>query len=339
MLSETSVHKPLVYYTHWVPEEGPSLLKTHFTVQINPSIRNIKKDEIITSAKKAYGLCVSVRDHIDREILSECDELKIVSTYGRSLSNIDVDEATKRGIYVVCNDGIIMSEAVADLTWGLLLGLARKLLPGDREIRSGKFESWSPVPNYGFSVSGKKLGIIGMGNLGQAVAHRAYGFNMEVIYYQPEKLSARQESIIKVKYTNLLQLLKQSDFITICAPLTSATYHLISDAELRLMKPSCIIVNTSRGSIVDEEALGNALDKNIIAGYAADVFQMEEVFSDKHDSYINKSLIAQKERTLFTPHLGTAIVETRIRMAIFQAQAILNLLLGKVPDGAVNHPI
>lgn len=339
MLSETSVYKPLVYYTHLVPEEGPSLLKTHFTVKINPSIQQPPKNEIIASARKAYGLCVSVRDHIDREILSQCGELKIISSYGRSFSNIDVDEATKRGIYVVCNDGILMSEAVADLTWGLLLGLARKLLPGDRDIRSGKFESWNPMPIYGFSVSGKKLGIIGMGNLGQAVAHRASGFNMEVIYYQPEKLTDKQESFIKAKYTNLLQLLKESDFITICAPLTSATYHLISDAELQLMKPSCIIVNTSRGSIVDEEALGNALDNNIIAGYAADVFQMEEVFSDKHISYIHKSLIAQKDRTLFTPHLGTAIVETRIRMAIFQAQAILNLFLGKAPDGAVNNPV
>lgn len=338
MLLETSTRKPLVYYTHQVPEEGPSLLKPYFTVHINQDADSSQKYEFITNASKAYGLCVSVRDNIDKRFLAECKELKIISTYGRSFSNIDVNEATKRGVYVVCNDGSLMSEAVADLTWGLLLGLARKLLPGDIEIRSGAFKGWSPVPNYGFSVSGKKIGIIGMGKLGQAVARRAYGFNMEVAYYQPEKISEEKEVFFKAEYASLVQLLKESDFITICTPLTSDTYHLISEFELQIMKPSCLIINTSRGSIVDEVAIGQALEKNIIAGYAADVFEMEEVFSDKNVSYIHKSLIDQKDRTLFTPHLGTAIVETRIRMAIFQAQAILNLFLGKTLDRAINQP-
>jgi len=318
--------KPIVYYTHQVPSEGPALLHSCFEVIINASPYPPQHCEILEAARNAYGLCISVRDHIDASIIRQMPNLKVISSYGRGLDNVDLNEAAKRGIIVTRNDGFLMGEAVADLAWGLLLSLARKIYLGDKLVRAQRFSRWSPAPIFGLSVSGKKLGIIGMGQLGKAVARRASGFNMQLFYYQPEPLSDGQASITGLAYLPLDTLLEQADFICVCSPLTDGTFHQISARELSLMKSSCILINISRGSVVDEEAVARALERNTLGGYAADVFEMEEFHPKKQTASIPVKLIEYQDRTLFTPHLGTAVLETRVLMAQIQAKAVLEVL-------------
>jgi lactate dehydrogenase-like 2-hydroxyacid dehydrogenase len=318
--------KPKVYYTHQVPVEGPTLLQGKFDVIINPSANPPTKNNILAVAHDAYGLCISVRDHIDATIINGMPNLKVISSFGRGLDNVDMEEAAKKGIIVRRNDGALMGEAVADLTWGLLLGLARKIYRGDQLVRAQRSSGWSPAPISGLNVSGKKLGVIGMGQLGKAVARRALGFDMQVCYYQPEPLTYEQEASLGLVFSPLETLLGQADFICVCSPLTKDTFHQIGERELSLMKPDGILINTGRGSLVDEEAVAKALEKNILGGYAADVFEMEEFHLKKQTAAIPAKLIEYQDRTLFTPHLGTAIPETRVLMAQIQAQAILEVL-------------
>jgi Lactate dehydrogenase and related dehydrogenases len=324
MLVALAEKKPIVYYTHPAPAEGPLLLQPFFDVIINPSACPPAPEEILAAARDAYGLCISVRDHIDAALIAAMPKLKVISSFGRGLDNVDRQEAAKRGIAVRRNDGTVMGEAVADLAWGPLLGLARKIPTGDRLVRAQGSSGWSPVPVLGLGVSGKKLGIIGMGRLGKAVARRARGFNMQVSYYQPEPVSPEQEAILSASFSPLETLLRLSAFICICSPLTSATFHQIGAKELSLMSPSCILVNISRGSVVDEEAVAAALGNNALGGYAADVFEMEDFYPENQTGDIHPKLIGHQDRTLFTPHLGTAVVETRMLMARIQAQAILD---------------
>lgn len=320
-----SGQKPKVYYTHQVPPEGPALLRANFDVIINPLSRPPTKDELLKAARDAYGLCISVRDHIDAAVIAAMRELKVISSFGRGLDNVAVNEAKQRGVIVRCNDGFLMGEAVADLAWGLLLGLARKIYLGDQLVRAQCSSNWSPVPLFGLGVSGGKLGVIGMGQLGRAMARRAGGFNMQVSYYQPERLSPEQESTLGLTFLPFELLLKQSDFICVCSPLTEETFHQISERELGSMKPSCILINISRGSVVDEEAVAAALANNALGGYAADVFEMEEFHPQKQTGTIHAKLIECQDRTLFTPHLGTAVPQTRALMAKIQAQAIIDV--------------
>lgn len=268
--------------------------------------------------------------------MQQCPKLRIISSFARGSDNIDVDAATKMGVWVATVSGVL-AEPTADMTWALLLALARKVLPGDRLVRSGRFRGWTPDPPFfGLNVFGKTLGIIGMGQIGQAVARRAGGFRMQVLYWKPTRLSQAEEQELGISWVPRNELLAQSDFVCLCSPLTPRTYHQIGEAELHVMKPSALLINTSRGSEVDEIAVGEALAAGRLGGYAADVFEMEDFVTDPPVRSIPPSLLKQEERTVFTPHASTAVVETRLQIARAQAQAVLDVLQGKKPRGAVN---
>nr|WP_173812684.1 NAD(P)-dependent oxidoreductase [Dendrosporobacter quercicolus]NSL47600.1 hypothetical protein [Dendrosporobacter quercicolus DSM 1736]SDN06470.1 phosphonate dehydrogenase [Dendrosporobacter quercicolus] len=316
--------KPMIYYTHQVPAEGPRLLRPYFKVIVNSSPQPPDLAQILAAARDAYGLCISVRDYIDEWLLAQMPKLRIIASFGRGSDNVDSEAAARKGIVVAQNDGAIMSEPVADLAWSLLLGLARKIVSGDQAVRSGLFSGWSPSPHYGLGVSGKSLGIIGMGQLGKAVASRAAGFKLRLYYAQPDRLPSGQESLLGLTHLSLQALLREADFICVCCPLTKGTVHLIGSKELRMMKPAAILVNPSRGSVVDEEAVVAALANNRIGGYGADVFEMEDYCPGKHSAAISPQLLKMQDRTLFAPHAGTAIAETRVLMAQKQAEAVLN---------------
>ena len=328
-----------VYYNHLVPEEGLDLLRPFFNVFVPTNIHSPTPERIALEAQEAFGLCVSVEHKISGELIAQLPYLKVISSYGRGSDNIDVEEATKRGICVACVYGEKIDESVEDMTWALLIGLARKVAVGDQTIRAAGYSSWSPQPLFGAKVSHKRLGMIGMGKLGQAVARRALGFDMQVLYYQPLRLPIELESALGLKFTERHNLLQEADFICICSPLTQDTYHQIGVQDLSLMKPTSLLINPSRGSLVDEFAVAEALKNGKIGGYAADVFEMEDAYYAKPGVRIPCSLLDQKDKTLFSPHMGTAIEETRIYMARIQAQAVLDVWQGRVPKGAINSPL
>jgi lactate dehydrogenase-like 2-hydroxyacid dehydrogenase len=311
-------------------------LSDYCHVLINDSSKPPTADEIISRAYDAFGLCISVRDYINKEIIEGCKKLKVISSMGCGYDNIDIEAASKKGVYVCCIRNPIAIESVADLTWTLLLGLARKVVYGDLQVRNGKFEGWNPRNQYGLNIYGKTLGIIGMGMLGQAVARRAMGFRMQVLYYDPVQCSQENEKSLNLKYVSKDYLLKSSDYICICSPLSVSTYHQIGRDELSIVKPTSLLINTSRGSEVDENAVADALESGIIGGYAADVYEMEEKSFYNGINQIPARLLALSNQTLFSPHAATAPAETRLLMASDQAQAIVDTFKEEIPSGIVN---
>ncbi len=294
------------------------------------------KKEIIRKARHADALCCFVPDRIDDEIIASCRQLKIIASCATGYDGINVSAATMQGVWVTIIP-VETIEPTADLTWALLLTCARKIVPADLFVRSGELKGWcQPAPFLGHNIFGKTLGIIGMGALGRAIARRATGFNMTSIYYQRNRLGVKYEQELKLGYVARDEIFKKSDFICIATPLTDETFHLISDKELTLMKSTAIIINTARGSIVDERAVARALKEKKIAGYAADVFEMEDTHFVTRPSYINQGLIDQKSCTVLSPHLGTAVLETRLEIFKRQALCVLEVLKGEKPFGAVN---
>lgn len=328
--------KPLVYYTHKAPPEGSNLLRPFCEVIENENYETPSKEDIILSAKNAYALCCFVPDHIDEKIITSCSQLRIIALFAKGYDNVDVAAATREGIWVT-NIPESLTEPMADLTWALLLAVVRRLISADSFVRSGKFVGWShPSPFLGSSVFGKTLGIIGMGELGKAIACRASGFNMQILYYQRHRIDIDYERKLNLIYVPRDEIFIQSDFICIATPLTNETFHQISTEELSLMKPLAYLINTARGSEVDEEAVAKTLKEKRIAGYAADVFEMEDKQFLTRPSYVNQHLIDQPDCTVLTPHLGTAVMETRIELAKMQAINVLQVLKGEKPFGAVN---
>ena len=328
--------KPLVYYTHKIQSEAIELLKPFCEVIEHDIFKSPSKNEIIRNARNADALCCFVPDCIDEDIISSCPQLKIIASCAGGNDGINVSAATKRGIWVTIIP-IETIEPTADLTWALLLASARKIVAADLFVRSGKLKGWcQPAPFSGHNIFGKTIGILGMGALGRAIARRAVGFDMTAIYYQRHRLDVKYEQELKLEYVVRDEMFKKSDFICVATPLTNETFHLISDKELSLMKTTAIVINTARGSVVDEEAVARALKEKKIAGYAADVFEMEDTHLVNRPSYVNPGLIDQKSCTVLTSHLGTAIIETRLEIFKRQALCVLQVLKGERPCGAVN---
>jgi lactate dehydrogenase-like 2-hydroxyacid dehydrogenase len=329
-------NRPLVYLTIKIPSVGLSLLKPYCDVVCNEGQESPSKADIMLGAKDAHAICCSVIDLIDEEIIFSCQQLRIIAVYGRGYDNVDVEAATTKGIWVT-QVGQLLIEPTADLTWALLLCLARKLFPADSFMRSRKFAGWKhPAPVWGSNVFGKTLGIIGMGDLGKAIAHRASGFNMIIIYYKRHRLDIEIEELLNLRYASRDEIFMQSDFICIATPLTTETTHLISAKELSLMKPTAYLINTARGSTVNEEAVAKLLEEKRIAGYGADVFGMEDKQFPFRPSHINQYLVDHPNCTVLTPHIGAAIQETRIEMAKMQALSVLQALKGERPLGTIN---
>ena len=332
-------NKPLIYYTYEASAEAKELLEPFCQLIEHEASQDLSKNDLILGALKADAICCLVSDIIDEEIINACPALKVISLAGRGPDNIDVFTATRRNIWITT--AVECVEPTADLTWALLLGVARKINAADSFVRSGKFRGWiHPPPFYGSTVAGKTLGIIGMGQLGLAIAQRAQGFDMTILYYDTH----RYDETLTEKYNMTAlprnELLKRSDFICLATPLNEQTFHQISTKELSLMKSTSFLINPSRGSEVNEEAIASALEHGRLAGYAADVFEMEDArFPDRPDS-INQRLITHSDCTVFTPHLGTAIPEFRIEIMRIQALNVLQALRGEQPTGAINrvHP-
>ncbi|HEC72679.1 MAG TPA: D-glycerate dehydrogenase [Thermoplasmatales archaeon] len=317
-----------VFVTRKIPEEGLKLLKKYCEVYVNPYDRILTKDEIISNLKGRDGLLCLLTDKIDRDVIFSNPRLKAISNYAAGYDNIDIKAATERKIPVT-NTPDVLTETTAELAWALLFAVARRIVEGDRFTRDGKFRGWAPLLMLGQDISGKTLGIIGAGRIGTAFALKSKGFNMEVLY-----VSRRRNEILEkelnAKKVDLHTLLKNADFISLHVPLTSETRHLIGEKELRMMKRNAILVNTSRGAVIDEKALVKALKERWIFGAGLDVYENEPE--------INREL-TKLDNVVLEPHIGSATLETRTRMAVMAAENLIISLEGKKSKNCVNPEV
>jgi phosphonate dehydrogenase len=267
--------------------------------------------------------------------LEACPDLQIVAAALKGYDNFDVAACTRSGVwFTIAPD--LLSEPTAELALGLLLGLARHILPGDRFIRTGEFLGWRPQL-YGTGFTGKTLGIVGMGGVGQALAQRLLGFDLKLVYCDSRPLPRDEEKAWRLVRVPLAELLKTSDFVVLAVPLNSATLRLIDAATLDLMKPGGLLINPCRGSVVNEQAVAAALAAGRLKGYAADVFEMEDWALAERPGGIPGALLQNTGQTLFTPHLGSAVAEVRRDIALEAARNILQALRGEKPRGAINE--
>ena len=315
-----------VSITYKIPEAGIKILKEKFEVWINPKENLLTKQEIKSLAKTSDAMITMLADNIDKEILEEGkNKLKIIANYAVGYNNIDVEKAKELGIYVTNTPGVL-TETTADLTWALILSIARRIVESDKFTREGKFEGWKPELFLGSDVYGKTLGIIGFGNIGQAVAKRALGFNMKVLYTQRHRVSSQIENNLNASYVNLKELLESSDYISLHVPLTKETFHLLNEEKLSLVKRNSFLINTSRGAVIDEKILYEKLKNKEIAGAALDVYENEP--------QITTGLV-KLDNVVLTPHIGSATFETRSKMSVMVAQDIITALNGDIPKNLI----
>ena len=295
-----------VVVTRRLPEPVETRLGELFNVTLNETDVSMSRDALAEAMKGADVLVSTLTDEIDQRMLAQAgDRLKLIANYGAGFDHIDVATARQRGVLVTNTPGVLTDDT-ADMTMALILAVPRRLKEGAAKMQSGEWDGWSPLGMIGHRVTGKRLGIVGMGRIGQAVARRAKAVGMQIHYHNRKRLHADIEDGLEATYWESLdQMLARTDVISINCPHTPATYHLLSARRLKLLKPTAYVVNTARGEIVDENALIRMLKAGEIAGAALDVFENEAAVSPELRDLPNVMLL---------PHMGSATVEGRVEM-------------------------
>ena len=298
--------KPLVIVTRKLPDAVETRMRELFDTRLNVDDKPMTQAELIEAVKIADVLVPTVTDRIDSKILVRAGpNLKLIANFGTGVDNIDVKTALEKGITVTNTPGVL-TEDTADMTMALILAVPRRLVEGAKELEADHFTGWSPLWMLGHRLQGKRLGIVGMGRIGQAVARRAKAFGLQIHYHNRKPVSAAIERELEATYWESLdQMLARMDIVSINCPHTPATYHLLSARRLKLMKPSAYIVNTARGEVIDENTLARMLEAGLLSGAGLDVFE--------HEPAVNPKLKKLKNVTLL-PHMGSATVEGRMDM-------------------------
>ncbi|ACB85596.1 2-hydroxyacid dehydrogenase [Natranaerobius thermophilus] len=321
---------PKVYVTSNIPEAGLTLLKEKFKLNFHqPLGQQITEDELIEAAKSHDALITTLTDPVTERVAAAGQnggKLKVVANYGAGYDNIAVDAFSNADIRVTNTPGVL-HETTADLTFALIMGIARRINEAEKFLRSGQFQGWKPDLLLGEDVHDRTIGIIGMGEIGQAVAKRALGFNMEVIYYNRSYLSQEREQELQAQYKSLEELLSESDFVSIHVPLTNNTQHMITAKEFSQMKNSAFLINTSRGPVIDEQALVDALKTGEIQGAALDVFEKEP---EVHPELLDR------QDCLLVPHIGSATHKCRNNMSEMACKNVEAVLDGQEPPTPVD---
>jgi glyoxylate reductase len=313
-----------VLVTREIPAAGLRLLE-EFDVTVL-SEKPPERDELLEAARGASGILSTVTEKVDAGLMDAAgDGLKVVANMAVGFDNIDLDAAEERGI-VVTNTPEVLSETTADTAFMLLMAAARRLGEAERMLRAGGWDAWGPMQLLGPDVWGKKLGIVGFGRIGQALARRASGFEMEVAYHDMRR-NEEAEGELGVRYLKLEELLETCDFVSVHAPLTDETRHLIGEKELESMKDTSVLVNTSRGPVVDEAALAEALAEGLIFAAGLDVYEEEPKVHPR---------LLELENVVLAPHIGSASIETRDKMAALAAENLVAVLRGEEPKTPVN---
>ncbi|HHY94007.1 MAG TPA: D-glycerate dehydrogenase [Firmicutes bacterium] len=318
--------KPKVYVTRRIPEAALQILRPVCEIRQwdndDPVPRSILREEV----SRVDGLYCLLTERIDAELLDGAPQLKIVANMAVGYDNVDLAAATARGVMVTNTPGVL-TETTADLAFALILAASRRLGEANRFLLDGQWSSWGPMVLTGQDVYGSTLGLIGLGRIGQAVARRARGFDMRLLYYDVVR-NEQAEQALGIQWLPLDDLLRQADIVSIHAPLTAETHHLIGEKQLRLMKRTAVLVNTARGPLVDEKALEQALREGWIFAAGLDVFEREPVSPD-HPLVGLPNVVA-------LPHIGSASVATRTRMATLAAENLVAGLEGRTPPSLLN---
>ena len=325
--------KKRVFVTRRIPIDGLKIINQEFDASVWPDEFPPSKEEIVRNAKDCEGLVTLLSDPIGADVIEQLPNLRVITQYAVGYDNIDLKYATKKGIIVTNTPGVL-TETTADLTWALIMATSRRILEADRYVREGNWKvAWGPELLLGSDIYGATLGIIGMGRIGRAVARRAFGFNMKILYTS-RSIKERDTKVAEqlgAQRVDLQTLLRTSDIVTLHVPLSSDTTHLIGKTELTMMKSGSILINTSRGPVVDEDALYQALVTKHLGGAGLDVFTEEPIRMD--------SPLLQLANVVITPHIGSASTCTRSTMAKMCAENLRVALAGSRPPNIVNPEV
>lgn len=317
--------KPKVLVTRELLPEAMDFLRGQAEIEVGTSSANLPREDLLKKVSDKEGLLPLLVDAIDREVIDRAPRLKIIANCAVGYNNIDIDYAKKKGILVTNTPGVL-TESTAELTIALILAVLRRIPQAERFTRDKKFKGWALDLWLGKDLAGAKLGIIGFGHIGRAVARRASAFRADIFYYDPQRTSPDIEMFYRATYLPLDDLLKTADIVTIHASLTPQTRHLISGGRLALMKKEAVLVNVARGPIVDEKALAEALAAGKLWGAGLDVYEREPEIEEKLFSLDNVILL---------PHIGSATYATRLKMAMTAARNLMQGLGGGIPDNLV----
>jgi glyoxylate reductase len=306
-----------------------AILEEECEVEVNPHDRPLTHEETLEGVRGRDGLLCLLSDTIDEAVMDASPTLRVISNYAVGYNNIKVDEATRRKILVTNTPGVL-TDTTADLTFGLLLAISRRLVEADRFTRQGRFNGWGPMLLLGQDVHHATLGIVGLGRIGQAVAERASGFKMKILYTDMHRMSQEVERNLGAIFVTLDELLERSDFVTLHAPLVTETRHMIGEPELKKMKASAYLINAARGPLVDEQALLRALREGWIAGAALDVYENEPRLTPG---------LVELDNVVLVPHIGSASTATREKMATMAAENLVSGLRGERPGNLVNPEV
>lgn len=329
MAKSSANKKPLVFITRPIPQPGIDLIKKYARVKLRKTDSWISRKELLAGVKDADILLPILTDPIDAKVMDAAPNLKLIANYGAGYNNIDVEAATERGIMVTNTPGVL-TDTTAESTMALMLSLAHRVAESERVMRDGKYPGWGPMLYLGSQLSGKTLGIVGMGRIGTRVAEMAYhGFGMNILYHTQHK-ERDVEHTLSAKKVTLPTLLKKSDFVSLHVPLTDGTTHMIGTKELRMMKKEAYLINTARGPVIDEKALVSALKKKTIAGAALDVYENEPKMAPG---------LAKLHNAVLTPHIASATIETRTAMSMLAAKNVRAFAQRKPLPALVNPEV
>jgi glyoxylate reductase len=322
--------RPAIFVTQPIDAEALVRLREAGDVELNPDpLHIITKDELLAAARRAEYLVCLLHDRVDGEVIAALPRLRLIASMAIVPAGVDVAAATARRIPVTTIPPLV-TEATADLHWALLLAVSRRVVEADQALRAGVFPGGQSAHFVGADVHGRTLGIVGLGRIGEAVARRARGFGMRILYTKRRRLDGAAEAALGVTYASLDDLLRQSDFVSLHVSLQPETVHLIGARELALMRPTAFLVNTARGPVVDEKALVDALRGGAIAGAALDVFE--------HEPSVEPGLV-KLPNVVLTPHLGSAARGTRARIAAIVAENVVAAIEGRRPPNVCNPEV
>jgi glyoxylate reductase len=320
--------KPKVFVTRKIFPEALEKISTATDMEVWPDVMPPSYETLLEKTRDAEGILTMLSDKIDDNLMENSPQLKVISNMAVGHDNIDVAEATRRGISVGYTPGVL-TETTADLIFSLLCAGARRIVEADKYIRAGRWKTWEPMTLLGQDIHHATLGIIGLGRIGLEVAKRARGFDMKILYYSRTRKTPEEESKLGLEYVDKMpELLSRSDFISLHVPLTDETRQLIGIDEFAMMKPTAIFVNASRGAVVDQKALYTALKTGVILSAAIDVTEVEPIPPDDP--------LLTLDNLVITPHIGSASVPTRTTMALMAADNLLAGLRGETPPDCVN---
>ena len=325
--------KQRVFVTRKIPDEGLRMITERFDTTVWSSENPPSVKEIIQNAEDCEGIVTLLSDPIGQDVISKLPKLKVIAQYAVGYDNIDISFATERKIAVTNTPGVL-TETTADLAWALIMAAARRIVESDSYVRDGKWNvAWGPELLLGSDIYGATIGIVGMGRIGIAVARRASGFNMKILYHSRSENEYTKETEITLNgtRTDLHTLLKESDIVSLHIPLSSETHNLLGEKEFNLMKPGAVLVNTSRGAVIDEDALFKALESGRLGAAGLDVFKQEPLQKN--------SPLMKLQNLVLAPHIGSASTKTRATMARMCAENLIAALNGERPLNLVNAEV